>query len=80
MNPAALAEFLGWCTILNIAMLAVSALLLSFARAWAQSLHARLFDVEEKELRRIYLEWLGRYKMAIFVFNLMPWLALKIMA
>lgn len=81
MNVSMLTEFLGWCTILNYCVLAFSSIMLvTSAGNWARGIHSRLFSIPEDKLAPMYFNFLGNYKLAIFVFNLVPYLALKIMA
>ena len=49
-------------------------------RGWIVNIHAKMTGVSEAELPRIYIEFLGSYKTFIIVFNLVPYIALKIMA
>jgi hypothetical protein len=37
-----------------------------------------MFDLAEADLSRAYFQYLAQYKILIFVFNLMPYLALRI--
>lgn len=81
IDLANLTEFLGWCTLLNYAVLVFSALLLvSGVGNWAKRLHGKLFNLSETELNALYFSYLANYKVAIFVLNLVPYLALKIIA
>ena len=72
-------EFLAWCSAINIGMLLVSTIMLLFMRGWIIKIHAKMTGVSEAELPRIYLEFLGNYKMLIIVFNVVPYIALRIM-
>jgi len=72
-------EFLGWCSVINIGMLFLSTLMLAVMRSRIIKIHASLTGVSEAELPRIYLEFLGNYKMLIVVLNLVPYIALRIM-
>ena len=72
-------EFLGWCSVINIGMLLLSTLMLTVMRNWIIKIHANLTGVSEAELPRIYLEFLGNYKMLVVVLNLVPYVALRIM-
>ena len=72
-------EFLGWCSVINISILVLSTIMLTVLRSWIVSFHARTGGVDEVELPKIYFEYLGNYKILIFVFNLVPYLALRIM-
>ena len=78
MSTAALTEFLGWCSVLNLGLLALTALAIVVASAPIQRLHAAMFSVPEAELPRMYFGYIAQYKIAIFVFNLVPYLALRI--
>ena len=74
-----LAEFFGWCSVVNVAVLAVSAILLAILRNPISYLHAKMFGVSQTDLQSTYFQYLGNYKIAIFVLNIVPYLALKIM-
>ncbi|MDX2503148.1 MAG: hypothetical protein QNL62_01535 [Gammaproteobacteria bacterium] len=73
-------EFLGWCSVINVGMLLISTLMLTVMRGWIVNIHASMTGVSKTELPRIYLEFLGNYKMLIIVLNLVPYIALRIMA
>ena len=42
-------------------------------------IHSKMFALDEVDLSRQYVQYLGQYKIAIFVLNLIPYIALKIM-
>ena len=73
-------EFLGWCSVINIVMLFISSIMLTIMRSWVIKIHAKTTGVSEEELPRIYLEFLGNYKILIIMFNVVPYVALSIMA
>ena len=72
-------EFLGWCSVINIAMLFLSTLMLTTMRGWIIKIHSSMTGVSEADLPRIYLEFLGNYKMLIIILNIVPYIALIIM-
>lgn len=74
-----LREFLGWCTVINIAILLVATIFIAFARNSISKIHAKLFKLSESDLSCSYFQFLGQYKLAIYVFNLVPYIALRIM-
>jgi len=78
MTIESLAAFLGWCTLLNMGMLMFAALLLVSMRGAISKIHGTMFDLAEADLSRAYFQYLAQYKILIFVFNLMPYLALRI--
>ncbi|ANJ66574.1 hypothetical protein A9404_03530 [Halothiobacillus diazotrophicus] len=79
MSMTELTTFLGWCTLINTVLLFVAFLMLSLARKRIMTIHARIFQVPEEALPGIYLGFLGKYKLLIVVFNLVPYLALRLM-
>jgi len=76
----ALTTFLGWSTVINFAILMITALLLIFMRGSISKIHTRMYGLSEKDLMRAYFQYLAQYKIAVIVFNMVPYIALKIMA
>lgn len=79
MSMEALAAFLGWCTVINIVILALAALGITAMRGFAVRIHSGMFGVPEPDLLRAYFSYLANYKIAIFVLNLVPYIAVKAM-
>ena len=79
MNATEIASFLGWCTVLNGGLLLFSTVMLISAREPIVKLHSRMFAIDPTELPKAYIRYLGQYKALIIVFNLIPYLALRIM-
>ena len=73
-------EVLGWSAVLNIGVLIFSTAVLAAAGAPIKRLHARLFGLSEGDLSRAYFQYLAQYKLAVLVFNLVPYLTLRIVA
>ena len=69
--------FLGWCTVINMGMLILATLALVTMRGWMSGVHARMSGLDETDLSRAYFQYLAQYKIAIFVFNLVPYIALR---
>lgn len=74
-----LTTFLGWCTAINIGILLFSTLITTLTKSFAASLHSKLFHLDPASLPKMYFDYLGNYKILIMVFNLVPYLALRIM-
>ena len=68
---------LGWCTILNLGMLAFTAVIVMIMRKLMMQTHVRMFGVNETELPRLYFQYMAQYQLGIFILNLAPYLALK---
>ncbi len=71
---------LGWSTVFNLVMLALTAIMVMTMRGWMIRMHARMFGVSEVDLPRMYFQYMAQYQIAIFVLNLAPYVALKVMA
>ncbi len=72
--------FLGWCTVINIAVLTFSSLLIITFKNPVSKIHSKLFGLNEESLPLIYFQYMGNFKIAIIVFNLVPYIALKVMS
>ena len=80
MTPEQMMQFFGWCTILNFVMLAIAAAILIWQKNWIVRIHSGMFGVREQDLNIVYFKYLAYYKIAVIVFNLVPYLALRIIA
>ena len=72
-------EFLGWCSVINIGSLAFSSFFVVALRGPVARLHAKMLRLDESDLSRAYFQFLAQYKIAIIVFNIVPYVALRIM-
>ncbi len=79
MTVETLTTFLGWCTILNLILLSLATLSVIAFRGFMVTIHSSLLGVEEDQLAKIYVQYLSAYKILFLIFNLVPYLALKIM-
>ncbi|MEP3428733.1 MAG: DUF6868 family protein [Roseibium sp.] len=75
-----LTHFLAWCTLINIALLLFSTVCLYAFSEQVRKIHSKLFDIDENKLPGIYFKYLAAYKILIIVFNLVPYIALRIIA
>ena len=74
-----LTTFLGWCSVINITILLLTTFLLIGFKDLVSKVHGKMFGLNQQSIPLIYFNYLGNYKIAIFIFNLVPYLALKIM-
>lgn len=70
----------GWMLVINIAVYTLAAVMIIFARDFTAKLEARITGIPAEEWPGIFIDYLSRYKIAIMVFNLAPYLALRIVA
>lgn len=78
-DPDLLVRFLGWCSLLNLGVYVLSVVALSMFRPLTSRVHSRWFGQDEARLPAEYIRFLGNYKIAILVFNLAPYGALRLM-
>jgi hypothetical protein len=78
-NIEAITEFLGWCSLINIGLGLFSVIFITSLRGPILRIHSKIFNLEEKDLSRAYFQLLGQYKVATIMFNIVPYLVLKIM-
>ena len=74
-----LTELLGWSSIINICMLIAASLAVMLMRDSMIKLHRKMFGLDTTDLTRAYFQYIAQYKIAILVFNIVPYIALKIM-
>jgi len=70
--------FLGWTTLINIVLLALMTVALIVAQERVTAIHAKLFSMDQASIKSQYFHFLSNYKLLITVFNLAPYLALRI--
>ena len=80
MNMELIREFLGWCTMINIGILALSSIMVVMFRSKIGEIHRKMFGLDEAVLHEAYFRYLANFKIVIIVFNLVPYIALRIMA
>ena len=76
----ALTAFFGWCSLFNIVVFLFSAIALTLLRNTTAAIHSKLFMLNRATLPESYFQYLGNYKIAILIFNLAPYIALKVMS
>ena len=75
----AVTAFFGWTTVVNFALLAFSTFMIIVTRGSISRIHGQMFGLESADLSRAYFQYIAQYKIAIIVFSLTPYIALKIM-
>ena len=75
----AITAFFGWTTVINVALLTFSSIMIIVTRRSISRIHGRMFGLESVDLSRAYFQYIAQYKIAIIVFSLTPYIALKLM-
>ncbi len=79
MNIEQIRDMLLYCTIINFAMLWLWALLYLLPHEWWYRAASRMFRITAEQLDAISLAGIIVYKLGIVLFNLVPYLALRLM-
>ena len=78
MTIQTLQSFFMWCSIINMGLLILSAVLITTASDWAYNMHSKWFNISRVTFNTVIYAFLGVYKMLILVFCIVPWIALSI--
>lgn len=69
--------FLGWSSVINIAILMFWFLVFIYARKWVYEFHTKWFQIESHKFDAIHYGAMAMYKLFIFFFNVIPYVILK---
>ncbi len=72
-------EFMGWCSIINTGVLLLTSVLIIALRDFVSNIHSRLFGLSVADVSKSYFQYLAQYKIAILVFNIVPYFVLVVM-
>ena len=70
----------GWCTLIDLGILIIWFAAFAVARPAVFRVHSLWFDISEQRFNEIHYASMAYFKLTIFVFNLVPYLALRILA
>ena len=69
---------LGWCSIINMGLLLWWFLILLFAHDWVYRFHSKWFKLSPETFDAIHYTGIAFFKIVVFVFNIVPYFALRI--
>ena len=78
MDIQTLTTFFMWCTILNGALLVISALMCLVAMDWVYNMHNKWFKISRETFNVAMYSFLGFLKIVFLIFNVVPYVALLI--
>jgi len=78
MDIYRLQSFFLWCTIINAALLLLTFGIYVIAGGWIYRMHSRLFPMSRDAFNVAIYSFLGAMKLIVWMFNLVPYLALSI--
>jgi len=80
MDIKTTATFLGWCTVINIGIIILAMFGWMLANEGASSFAAPMMGLTKDQLKVAVFDGFMIYRAGILLFNLVPYVALKIMA
>lgn len=80
MNIETARSFFLWCTLINYGVLLLWTLVFWLAHDWHYRLTSRLFKVSVETYDLVNLGGIAVFKIAVILLNLVPYLALRIIA
>lgn len=78
MDIGTVREVLLWCTVINYGVLIWWFLIFTLAHDWIHRLHGRWFRLPAEQFDAIHYGGMAIYKIGILLFNLTPYVALRI--
>jgi hypothetical protein len=69
---------LAWATVINLGILLWWFIFISLAHDWTYRFHSKWFKLSEEKFDTIHYAGMALFKIGIFLFNLAPYLALRI--
>ena len=71
-------DVLGWCAIINMGLLLWWFLFMTIAHDWVYRVHGKWFGLSLESFDSIHYAGMAFYKICILLFNIVPYLALRI--
>lgn len=81
LSSLSLAEttlFLGYCALLNIAILAASTAAIVFFKKKVIGFYSRILRLDANQVSELFFRFIVQYEVAVLVLNIVPYIALKI--
>lgn len=78
MTHQTLTRVFMWCTIINGVILALWSLIYVFGGDRVYEIHSAIMPLERDDYNHMMFGFIGLYKILVYVFSVVPWLALLI--
>lgn len=80
MDLATLTTFFGWCTVINVGLLLFWTLFVVTAPDLVYRTQSKWFPISREAFNVAMYSFLGLFKVFVIVLNIVPYVALKIIA
>jgi hypothetical protein len=78
MITTELVSFFAWCTLINYTVLLIWFVVFSLGHDWLHLMHGKWFDLDQQQFDLANYFGLGLFKLCILIFNVAPYIALRI--
>ena len=78
MTVEIIRDILGWCSVINVGLLLWWLLIFTMAHDWIYKMHGKWFKLSVERFDTIHYAGMAFFKICIFLFNIVPYLALRI--
>jgi len=68
----------AWCTVINLGLFIWWFLFFALAHDWMYRLHGKWFKISVEKFDTLHYAGMALFKMGLLLFNLVPYLALRI--
>jgi hypothetical protein len=79
MDIKAIETFFMWCTVINGGLLIYTAIFCTFAPNWIYNVQSKWYPISREAFNVVIYSFLGIYKLFFITFNLVPYVALRVM-
>ena len=80
MDIEMLTAFFGWCSVINLGILIYWVCFLRFCPNWTYEYSIKWISVSREQFNAIHFSLIGGFKLAVFLLNIVPYFALRIIA
>jgi len=78
MTVEVVRDMLAWCTVIDYIVLFIWFFFLVFAHDWMYRVHSRWYKISREKFDEIHYAGMALFKIGILLFNLAPYLALRL--
>ncbi len=71
-------SFLAWCTLINLVFLFIWFFVLTAGGGWMRRMHGKWFNLTDEGFAAVHYKMLAYFKLLWVMFNLTPYLALRL--
>ena len=79
MNMMQLSNFLLYSLLINYGILIIWFVVFVFAKEWMKRLHGQWFKLSDQQFDALHYGAMAVYKIGVLLFNLVPFIALKML-